>query len=578
MSFNDGPPPESRRLAEKDPLRSRPSTAARATSDDEPSDPPFEQLGRYELLTRIASGGMAEVFAARVRGHGGFERIVALKRMLPELAGEERFAEMFLDEGRLAGLVESPHVVQIYDVGQDASGALFIAMELVRGVALHRLLNLLQKGNVWCPVEIAMAIVVQAADGLAAAHAATTPLGEPLGLVHRDITPQNVLVGADGRTRLADFGIARALHRRAQTATGELKGKLGYFAPEQLSSKPATEKTDVFALGVVAWEALARRRLFTAESPIATIEMIRKVEAPSLARVRHEVSLPLAAVIDRALQKKPEDRMGSAREFAAALRANCKVASDATVAAYVKEWASADIDALDARIRKGITAWAERTHEEVVLPPHAEAITPERPAPAAPIEAATEAPIPMGPHQAATQAMAVPLHQAATQEIRAQAATQLSPVHPSAPQLGAPPPGLGAPSLRLGAAPSQFVLAPTLIHPLPRSPVRTPLYVVAALVLLALLGGALFWLTRPQAIEVEHLPVAAPAPRGPTPGPSPALPSLHPVAPSPRLPALEAPPPETAVPSDGHTRDPRRAPRERGGLVPREGFLRELDG
>lgn len=358
-----------------------------------------DQVGRYALLTRIATGGMAEVFVAQVEGHGGFSRLVALKRMLSSIAEEPRFAEMFLDEGRLAGLIDSPHVVQIHDVGQDESGVLFIAMELVRGVALNQLLSRVQKADEKMPVGIAVAILAQAAEGLAAAHAATTPLGEPLGIVHRDISPQNVLVGIDGRARVADFGIARAIHRRSTTSTGELKGKLGYFSPEQLSGKPATVQSDVFAMGVVAWETLSRRRLFQGESPVETIEMIRRMEARPLDRIRSDIPTSLARAVDRALAKDPAERTGSAAELAAQLRAATKPEPDAAVAAFVKRWCQDDLDALDQRIRAAIAerellAGAERTSVDRVLPEalEAPAATPPSAAPSGETPVAMVAP------------------------------------------------------------------------------------------------------------------------------------------------------------------------------------------
>jgi serine/threonine protein kinase len=327
-----------------------------------------ERLGRYELLTRVAAGGMAEVFVARVRGEGGFERLVAIKRMLPTIAEEDHFAEMFLDEGRIAGLIESPHVVQIYDVGRADSGELFIAMELVRGVPLHRLLSLLGKQREIIPVPIAVAILVQAAEGLGAAHSASTPMGEPLGIVHRDVSPQNILLGIDGRVRVADFGVARAVHRRTSTSTGELKGKLAYFAPEQLRSLPATAQSDVFALGIVAWETLAMRRLFQGDNPVDTIERIRNLEPTPLHELRRDVHPDLSAAIARALSKDPSSRTPSALRFASDLREAFEPADPATLARYVRTWAEAEVRSLEDRIRAALTGQHDATSQDIALP------------------------------------------------------------------------------------------------------------------------------------------------------------------------------------------------------------------
>ncbi len=311
-------------------------------------------LGRYELLARIAAGGMAEVYVARVRGEGGFERLVAVKRMLANIASDEKFAEMFLDEGRISGHIESPHVVQVYDVGRDPDGTLFIAMELVRGVALHHLLAPVFKAGESVPVGIAVSLLAQAADGLGAAHDATTPLGERLEVVHRDVSPQNILVGIDGRARVADFGIARAVHRRTNTATGELKGKLAYFAPEQLRAKPADARSDVFALAVVAWETVAARRLFQGEHPFQTVDQIRMHEPEALDAIRPDVPPALATAIARGLIKDPERRTESARVFADELRAAVAPASATVVAAFVREWAGASVRALDEQIKAAL--------------------------------------------------------------------------------------------------------------------------------------------------------------------------------------------------------------------------------
>ncbi|NCQ62094.1 MAG: serine/threonine protein kinase, partial [Myxococcales bacterium] len=186
------------------------------------------QMGRYEMLFRIASGGMAEVWAARVRGEAGFQKLVAIKRMLPNLAEDEDFVAMFLDEARVAANIASPHVVQTLDLGRDDEGALYIVMELIVGVTLGRVLKAATKARRVVPLGMGVELLAQSAHGLHDAHEASTPLGEHLEIVHRDISPQNILLGVDGRARITDFGVAKAVMRLTQTDAGRIKGKFAY--------------------------------------------------------------------------------------------------------------------------------------------------------------------------------------------------------------------------------------------------------------------------------------------------------------------------------------------------------------
>lgn len=319
------------------------------------------QLGRYEVLFRLAGGGMAEVFVGRLLGEGGFVRYVAIKRMLPHLAEDPRFVDMFLDEGRLAGFVSSPNVVQTLDVGRDAEGALFIVMDLVRGASLHALLSANAKRGTHVPIPIALSLLVDAARGLHDAHEATTPRGEPMHLVHRDVSPQNLLVGIDGRARITDFGVARAVHRNTATAVGELKGKLGYFAPEQARGQ-VDRRTDVFALGIVAWELLTGRRLFDGDDALQKLEKVRSMPIPAPSSRRHDVPPELDAVIARALDRDLRTRCASAGELAELLRdaaraAHVEPASPREVGAYVREVLGDAVANLERRL-------ADAAHED----------------------------------------------------------------------------------------------------------------------------------------------------------------------------------------------------------------------
>ena len=292
------------------------------------------RFGRYEALLRLGAGGMAEVFAARLSGEGGFHKLVAIKRMLPHLAGDSELVERFFDEARIAANIASPHVVRTLDVGRAGDGAPFLVMELVVGVTLADLFYGQREGAPPLPLRATLELLAQVADGLADAHAARTPDGRELSIVHRDVSPQNVLVGADGRARLTDFGIARTLDRQARTATGRVFGKLAYMAPEQMRGEPVTARSDVFALGVVAWEVISGRRLFGADE--RTDQPVPRLDA-----VQAGVPEEVVAIVANALEPDPALRCASAADFGRALRRGAHAlgpAPDAqTLARYVAD-------------------------------------------------------------------------------------------------------------------------------------------------------------------------------------------------------------------------------------------------
>jgi serine/threonine-protein kinase len=227
-------------------------------------------VGRYVLHGEIASGGMATVHFGRLVGPAGFARPVAIKRLRPQFASDPEFVKMFLDEARLAARIAHPNVVPTLDV-VDADDEVFLVMEYVQGVTLAQLARAAKRCGLPIPPSIAVAIVVGILQGLHAAHVARDDLGERLDLVHRDVSPQNALVGADGVTRLLDFGIAKASGRLQTTRDGQLKGKLSYMAPEQVRNEPTTPRTDIYAASVVLWELLTGQRLFYADSEVGTI-------------------------------------------------------------------------------------------------------------------------------------------------------------------------------------------------------------------------------------------------------------------------------------------------------------------
>jgi serine/threonine-protein kinase len=280
------------------------------------------RLGRYELLAPIASGGMAEVFAARVVGDPAPAKLVAIKRMKEELLGEARFVSMFLDEARIAAHLSHPNVVGLEDLGRTEQGVPYLVMDLVVGASVAELLRGdpgLERKAV--PLEIAVELIAQAAEGLHAAHEAKDALGTPLEIVHRDVSPQNILVGLDGRARISDFGIARAVARLTRTATGELKGKARYFSPEQAHGKDADRRSDLFALGVVLWEMLALQPLCSGRSLPEVLRAVSAQAVPDVRDRRPEVPEPVARVLARALERDLEARVATGEELARCLRA-----------------------------------------------------------------------------------------------------------------------------------------------------------------------------------------------------------------------------------------------------------------
>ena len=314
-----------------------------------------QRLGRYETLFRLAAGGMAEVHVARMVGEGGFEKLVAIKRMLPSLAADERFVGMFLDEGRVAANISSPNVVATLDLGRADDDSLYLVMELVVGVALS---TLRAANPAPMPVDLATEIIAQAALGLHDAHEARTAYGEWLAIVHRDVSPQNILVDVAGRVRITDFGVARAIERVTRTESGEVKGKLAYFAPEQARAKPLDRRADVFALGIVAWELLTGRRLFAGESPADTVIRVLEMPVPRVDEIRPEVPAALADAVARALDRDVYARTETAGALAKELRAAVPAVSPSDLGALVRERGG---EALR-RIERGIRERADLEH------------------------------------------------------------------------------------------------------------------------------------------------------------------------------------------------------------------------
>ncbi|MEK7703491.1 MAG: serine/threonine-protein kinase [Myxococcota bacterium] len=263
-------------------------------------------FGKYLLLKRLAVGGMGEILLAKVRGRTGFDEPLVIKRILEHHAESERFVEMFLDEARVAARLSHPNIVHVYEMGQ-TDGRYYLAMEYVHGRSLRDIINKARlRGEYPHPAHV-IEMVSAVCAGLAYAHAAPDLSGEALGIVHRDVNPQNLLVDYDGTVKLIDFGVARAATLQQQTDVGAVKGKLAYMSPEQLAGQPLDARSDLFAAGICLYECLALRNPFARGDLMQSLEAIRTSDPPAVTEVNRALA-PLAPIIAKALAKRREDR------------------------------------------------------------------------------------------------------------------------------------------------------------------------------------------------------------------------------------------------------------------------------
>ncbi len=290
-----------------------PAAAARPAGAPRASSPPG-QFGRYQLLEKIGSGGMAEVFKARMRGEEGFEKIVAIKRIVPHMAANDAFITMFVDEAKLAAQLNHNNITHIYDLGK-VDAWHYIAMEYVEGRDLRSLLKLGKERDYPLPPELALFIAAKIANALDYAHRRPAADGTELNLVHRDVSPQNILISYEGDIKLCDFGIAKAASKVSTTISGALKGKLQYMSPEQAWGKRVDRRSDVFSLGAVLYEMLTGAPLFEGDTDMSILERVREgeVEPPSVRGV--EVSKRVDQIVLKALAKNPQDRYQNASEM-----------------------------------------------------------------------------------------------------------------------------------------------------------------------------------------------------------------------------------------------------------------------
>ncbi|MGB5694622.1 MAG: serine/threonine-protein kinase [Polyangiales bacterium] len=273
---------------------------------------------RYHLIEKLEAGGMAEVFLGEATSVQGFKKRVAIKRVLPHLASHTNFIGMFLDEARLGAQLSHANIVSVFDIGK-SDNSYFIVMEFVDGANLKKIMETLRLKREPFPLKDAIYIAMEACRGLSYAHELVDEDGHPVDLVHRDVSPPNILISRRGEVKVTDFGLAKARTQLERTDPGVVKGKFSYLSPEVATGRDVDERADIFALGVCLWEMLGGRRLFLGETDYETVQAVTAAEAPSLVGDHPEVDPEFDAIVQRALARKPEERFQTARELGDAL-------------------------------------------------------------------------------------------------------------------------------------------------------------------------------------------------------------------------------------------------------------------
>ncbi|HEY5926167.1 MAG TPA: serine/threonine-protein kinase [Kofleriaceae bacterium] len=338
---------------------------------------PAAQIGSsassYQILAKLAKGGMAEIFLARAATGAGVARFVVLKRVLRERASDFQFLRMFLDEARLAAQLQHPNIAQVYDVGK-LGDSYFFTMEYVHGVTVRELGNKL--GATPVPLACVLALAHGAAAGLHHAHERIGIDGQPLGIVHRDVSPSNLMISFEGHVKVVDFGVAKAASREHETQSGTVRGKISYLSPEQASGQDVDRRSDVFSLGIVMWELITGRRLFKRASDYASMAAIIEEPTPAPSTLRPEVPPDLDAVVLRALAKRPDDRFQTAQELVEAVEliaVNTMALSNASLSRFIRELFGSRpepwIGLQEPEDRTSFTVTAEPVPKELIVPP-----------------------------------------------------------------------------------------------------------------------------------------------------------------------------------------------------------------
>ncbi len=279
---------------------------------------PGTKLEKYEVLRYLASGGMAEIYLARSRGLAGFEKVVVLKRILPKIAEDPDVVGMFLDEARLAATLHHPNLVQVYDIGKD-KGSYFFTMEYIHGEDLHTSAQRAAKKKRGFSLQNALFVATQVAAGLHHAHDKKGADGQPLGTVHRDVSPSNIMITYDGAVKIVDFGVAKAVARQTKTKSGAIKGKVTYMSPEQARGDDIDRRSDVFALGILLFELTTGTRLFKKDHDYAVLSRLLTQDAPLPSSRREDYPPELEKIVLKALSRDPDERYETAQELQLAL-------------------------------------------------------------------------------------------------------------------------------------------------------------------------------------------------------------------------------------------------------------------
>jgi TonB family protein len=396
------------------PVAAAPPPAPRKPAERPSSPPPpsdKDRFGQFQLIEKIATGGMAEVYKARMSGVEGFQKIVAIKKILPHMAASDDFMTMFADEAKLAAQLNHPNIIHIYDLGK-VDKSYYIAMEYVEGRDLRSILKSGAEHGLPLPPELALFIASKLAAALDYAHRRKDFNGDDLSLVHRDVSPQNVLISYEGDIKLCDFGIAKAASKSSQTQAGALKGKLQYMSPEQASGKTLDRRSDLFSLGSVLYEMLTGEKLFAGESDMTILDQVRNVKAQPPSSKNPDVPKRVDSIVLKALAKSPEDRYQNAsdlqRDLESVLYTFSPAPGSADLAIFMHHLQAEE---------KGAAAESDRAFDAAFAPAKPEAAAPPAkskkakgtvvqrktgtvpgvpvppaPAPAAPSEAAGEAP------------------------------------------------------------------------------------------------------------------------------------------------------------------------------------------
>ncbi|MBI3541471.1 MAG: serine/threonine protein kinase [Deltaproteobacteria bacterium] len=306
-----------------------------------------EKFGRYRLLRQLATGGMAEIYLAKLLGAEGFEKDIAIKKILPQWSSDRNFIEMLIDEAKIAVQLNHPNVIQVYEFARE-DRAYYIAMEYVHGVDLRRVMQKAASLKKRVPIDIALTIMAEVLEGLAYSHSKKDSQGNPLQIVHRDISPQNILVSYEGSVKITDFGIAKAASKNHDTSVGVLKGKFAYMSPEQANQLELDHRSDLFSAAVVLYELLAGERLFFHHSDLETLDRVRRGDVQFSPKAEKILPQRVRDVLFKALAKNPDERYPDATSFreeiAKILRRSKKGLQRERVACFVSELFSSEIE------------------------------------------------------------------------------------------------------------------------------------------------------------------------------------------------------------------------------------------